>query len=60
MTRPIGQGVVVEVEENGVKIAFKVLGVRGNQVRVGVEAPKEVRVVRSENCGTEAWEKQRA
>lgn len=60
MMRPIGQGLVVEVGEGETKIVFKVLGVRGNQVRVGIDAPESVKVVRSEAAPGEVWEKRRA
>lgn len=32
----------------GEEITLTVLGISGNQVRVGIEAPKEVNIVRSE------------
>lgn len=48
MTRPIGQGLYVEIENAGTKIAFKVLGIRGNQVRVGIEAPQSVRIIKAD------------
>jgi carbon storage regulator CsrA len=48
MTRPVGQGLYVEIEEGGMKIAVKILGIRGNQVRVGIEAPQSAKVTRAD------------
>jgi carbon storage regulator CsrA len=60
MTRPVGQGLYVEIEEGGTKIAFKILGIRGNQVRVGIEAPQSVKVVRADAMEAEPKEALRA
>lgn len=43
LTRRIGESVMI-----GKEIQVTVLGVKGNQVRVGVNAPKEVPVHREE------------
>jgi carbon storage regulator len=43
LTRRVGESVII-----GDDIVITVLGVRGNQVRVGVNAPKEVSVHREE------------
>jgi carbon storage regulator len=43
LTRNIGQSIKI-----GQDIDVKILGVQGNQVRVGVEAPKHVDVHRDE------------
>jgi carbon storage regulator len=43
LTRRIGETVMI-----GDKIKVTVLGVNGNQVRVGIEAPKSVEVHREE------------
>jgi carbon storage regulator len=43
LTRRIDETVII-----GEEIAVKVLGVKGNQVRLGIEAPKEVSVHREE------------
>ena len=43
LTRRVGETVMI-----GDDIAVTVLGVKGNQVRVGVNAPKEVSVHREE------------
>ncbi|WP_269621350.1 carbon storage regulator CsrA [Zhongshania sp. BJYM1] len=43
LTRRIGETLVV-----GDEITVTVLGVKGNQVRLGVEAPKETEVHREE------------
>ncbi len=43
LTRRVGETVMI-----GDDIAITVLGVKGNQVRVGVNAPKEVSVHREE------------
>jgi carbon storage regulator CsrA len=43
LTRRVGEGLVI-----GQDITFTVLGVKGNQVRLGVSAPKSVAVHREE------------
>lgn len=43
LTRRVGETLMV-----GDEITVTVLGVKGNQVRIGVEAPKEVAVHREE------------
>lgn len=43
LTRRVGETLMA-----GDEIKFTVLGVRGNQVRIGVEAPKNVAVHREE------------
>lgn len=43
LTRRIGESVVI-----GDKISVTVLGVKGNQVRLGVDAPRDVSVHREE------------
>lgn len=43
LTRRIGESIVI-----GDDVTITVLGVKGNQVRVGVNAPKEVSVHREE------------
>jgi carbon storage regulator len=43
LTRRIGETIRI-----GDKIALTVLGVKGNQVRIGVDAPKDVAVHREE------------
>jgi carbon storage regulator len=43
LTRRVGESVII-----GDDITLTVLGVRGNQVRLGVDAPKDVSVHREE------------
>ena len=43
LTRKVGESVLI-----GNDISIKILSVRGNQVKLGVEAPKEVSVHREE------------
>lgn len=43
LTRNIGESIVI-----GDDIKVTVLGVKGNQVRIGIEAPKDVSVHREE------------
>ena len=44
LTRKVGESVLI-----GDDISITVLSVRGNQVKLGVQAPKEVSVHREEN-----------
>lgn len=46
LTRRVGESLIIEID--GKKVTATVLGVKGNQVRVGVDAPKDVAVHREE------------
>lgn len=46
LTRRVGETLIVDLGAEIVK--FTVLGVKGNQVRVGIVAPKEIPVHREE------------
>ena len=43
LTRKIGENLII-----GDDVVVKVLGVKGNQVRIGVDAPKDVDIMREE------------
>lgn len=43
LSRKIDEGVVI-----GDNVTIRILGVKGKQVRIGIEAPREVRVNRAE------------
>ena len=43
LTRRVGESVMID--EN---VVVTVLGIRGNQIRIGIEAPKDVEVHREE------------
>ena len=43
LTRKIGESLIIDD-----RIRVSVMGVKGNQVRLGVDAPKEIRVFREE------------
>ena len=43
LTRRLGETIVI-----GDDVTFTILGIKGNQVRIGVNAPKEVSVHREE------------
>ena len=45
LTRRVGETLVI-----GDEVTVTVLGVRGNQVRLGVNAPKDIAVHREEIC----------
>ncbi len=44
LTRKLGEDIVID----GLNITIKVVQVRGKQVRLGIECPKEVKVYRGE------------
>lgn len=43
LTRKVGEAIKINDD-----ISFRVLGIKGGQVRIGVEAPKDVQVHREE------------
>lgn len=43
LTRRVGESIRI-----GADIVVHIVNVEGNQIRIGVEAPKEVRILRSE------------
>lgn len=43
LTRRVGENILI-----GPDVVVTVLGIKGNQVRIGIKAPKEVRVDREE------------
>lgn len=47
LTRNINESIVLEYS-NGNKVTIEVLDVNGSQVRIGLDAPKEINIVRSE------------
>ncbi len=52
LTRRVGETLVI-----GDEVTVTVLGVRGNQVRLGVNAPKEVAVHRRKSTREFRWKK---
>lgn len=50
LTRRIGEAIFIENLPSGSagKVTISVLGIKGNQVRLGISAPKEVDVYREE------------
>ena len=47
LTRRIGETIIIETPE-GTLITVTVLGVKGNQVRIGTDAPEKVVILREE------------
>ena len=47
LTRRPGETIIIETP-TGVKITVAVLGVKGNQIRIGTDAPKDVTILREE------------
>jgi carbon storage regulator len=47
LTRRVGEKLIIDLG-NGTPIGVTVLGVKGNQVRIGVDAPKHIPVHREE------------
>ena len=49
LTRRVGEKLVIgEKLEIGENITITVLGVKGNQIRIGIDAPPEIKVHREE------------
>ena len=47
LTRRVGETIIIETP-TGERIDVAVLGVKGNQVRIGTQAPDNVNIVREE------------
>ena len=47
LTRRVGENIVIETPA-GERIKVAVLGVKGNQVRIGTDAPDDIHIVREE------------
>ena len=53
LTRRIGETIIIETPA-GERIEVAVLDVKGNQVRIGTNAPADVKILREELVGREA------
>lgn len=49
LTRRAGEAIILRLED-GRRIEIRVLGVKGNQVRHGIECDKSIKVDREEVC----------
>lgn len=58
LTRRCGEVINIYPQEGAVKISVQILGVSGNQVRVGIDAPPGVEIVREEIEGAPRKPKQ--
>ena len=47
LTRRVGESIIIETPA-GERIQVTVLGVKGNQVRIGTDAPDDVQIMREE------------
>ena len=47
LTRRPGESIIIETPA-GERITVTVLGVKGNQVRIGTDAPDDIRILREE------------
>ncbi len=47
LTRRPGESIIIELP-TGEQIKVTVLGIKGNQVRIGTEAPDDISIVREE------------
>jgi carbon storage regulator len=47
LTRRVGESIIIETPA-GEQITVTVLGVKGNQVRIGTEAPDDIQILREE------------
>jgi len=49
LTRRIGESLVIDNPVSGGEpITVTVLGVKGNQIRIGIDAPKDITILREE------------
>lgn len=55
LTRRTDEAIVIR-NSNGQEIRLVVVDVRGSKVRLGIEAPPEVRIARSEICFDQAFQ----
>ena len=49
LTRRVGESIVIELP-TGETIKVTVLGVKGNQVRMGTDASDDIKILREELC----------
>jgi carbon storage regulator len=49
LTRRVGESILIELP-TGDLIKVAVLGVKGNQVRIGTDAPDDIKILREELC----------
>ena len=47
LTRRVGESIIIETPA-GERIEVAVLGVKGNQVRIGTQAPGDIQIMREE------------
>ena len=47
LTRRVGETIIIKLP-TGEQITVTVLGVKGNQVRIGTDAPEEITIMREE------------
>ena len=47
LTRRVGESIIIETPA-GERIQVTVLGVKGNQVRIGTDAPEDIQIMREE------------
>ncbi len=48
LTRRVGESIIIIETPAGKRIQVTVLGVKGNQVRIGTDAPDDINIVREE------------
>ena len=49
LTRRVGESLIIKLP-TGDPIKVTVLGVKGNQVRMGTDAPDDIKILREELC----------
>lgn len=59
LTRRIGETIVIELPSRE-RLQVAVLGAKGNQVRIGTEAPADILILREELVASEQLDRQRS
>ena len=47
LTRRVGESILIELP-SGEQVSVTMLGIKGNQVRIGTDAPDDIKILREE------------